>query len=100
MKKWIVFILLFITAAGTLIPCCQEDDCVTDQLTASPTENNHKKEGACSPFFSCATCPSFVELAKSIQILPPIVEKLVHHEMVIPGLKGYSTAFWQPPRTC
>lgn len=99
MKKLLVFILLLITTAGTVFPCCQVDDCAADQLTSATNEENHVPEGTCSPFFACATCPGFVELAKPIQIQQPMAVKHVHHAKIVSLLlPTYSASLLQPPR--
>lgn len=93
--------MLFITTAGTFIPCCSIDDCCADQLADTASHNEHKDEGTCSPFFACATCPVSVELAKSIQLDFQATENLVHYEDTITFiLPSYSSSFWQPPRSC
>jgi len=99
MKKWIAFILLLITVTGSFIPCCGVDDGCEDQFSSSTGGNDHEEEGSCSPFFSCTTCPGFVELTKPIQLIQPMFEKQVHHEwVVIFDLSAYLPSFWQPPR--
>jgi len=101
MKKWLVLILLFIVVAGTIVPCCAVDDCCADHLTNTTNHDKHKNEGTCSPFFACPTCPGFVELSKALQLVEPIVEKTVHHEVIVKfNLPTYSASFWQPPRSC
>jgi hypothetical protein len=100
MKKWLVLILLLITAAGTFVPCCGIDDCCADQAIAA-NHNNHENEGICSPFFACATCSASVELTKTIQLDFPSAESLVHqHAIMKSDLPSYSSSFWQPPRSC
>lgn len=97
MKKWLLFLLLIITAAGSFIPC-QDNDCCAESLITSSTDHNHK-EGTCSPFFSCATCPGVVELPKLFQLVLPFVGRLQHHEaMATFDLSAYPASFWQPPR--
>lgn len=101
MKKWLVLLLFFITAAGTFIPCCSVDSCCTDQLATSANHEKRQTEGTCSPFFACATCPGSVELAKPIQLIQPVIEKQVHHEQLVQyNLTTYPSSFWQPPRFC
>jgi len=99
MKRWLVIILLFITGAGTFIPCCEVDDCQADQLTSSQKSDDNKEEDNCSPFFACATCPGFVELSKPIQLIQPLVQLQVHHtDFISLTLSTYSAKLFQPPR--
>ena len=92
-------IIFAVTAAGTFIPCCGTDECCTGQATQKPA--NHQEEGNCSPFFACATCPGSVELARIIQLSPPVAEKVAHHAAIMNyQISGYSASFWQPPRFC
>lgn len=101
MEKWFAFVLFLIVAAGTFVPCCGVDECCADQLPASANHDKHKSEGACAPFFACATCPGSVELTNSIHLVFPKVEKTVHHQARLTfNLSTYSPSFWQPPRFC
>ncbi|MEO5648002.1 MAG: hypothetical protein ABIQ56_06545 [Chitinophagaceae bacterium] len=101
MKKWIVFILLLITTAGTFYPCCQADDCCADRVPSKTNDANHEEEGTCSPFYACATCPGSIELAKSIQLIHPVEEHQMHHErMKMYHLPTFLASYWQPPRSC
>src|SRR3954447_24789143 len=101
MKKWLVFILLLITTAGTFIPCCSIDNCSADRPANTSNHQKHQNEGTCSPFFACATCPGFVELAKPIQLAKPLVEKIIYYQSILKfSLPTFSSSFWQPPRSC
>lgn len=98
MKKVLVFILLLIATAETFVPCCQVDDCPSEQLAASP-ESDDKQEGNCSPFFACITCPGIVAWSKPIQLVLPEVQLPVHYTNVIAStLSTYSAKLFQPPR--
>jgi hypothetical protein len=100
-KKWLFFILLLITAAGTFIPCCSIDDCCADQVTKTTNHDKHTSEGTCSPFFACTTCPGFAETAVPVQLAEPVTEKTVYHQTIVKfNLPAYSSSFWQPPRSC
>lgn len=99
MEKWIIFLLLLITTAGTFIPCCQRDNCCADQSINTKHENS-KNEGTCPPF-ACATCFGFVELTNPIQSIQLLVQKQVHYEMFeVLNLSTFSATYWQPPRAC
>ena len=99
MKQWLVLILLLVVAAGTFIPCCELDDCCADQIVNKSNHDKHKSEGACSPFFACATCSASVALTKPIQLVEPTVEKTVYHPVAVKfNLPSYSSSLWQPPR--
>jgi hypothetical protein len=99
MKKLLVFILILITTAGSLIPSCQVDNCDAEQLAASNKTENHEPEGACSPFFACTACPNFAELAEPIDIPQPEMRKQIHHEKTISGLlPTYMATLLEPPR--
>ncbi len=100
MKKWMIFLLLLITTAGTSIPCCQTDNCCADQSNNTNTEK-HKGEGTCPPFFACATCCGFVELANPTHFVQVPVQKQLHYEMFeVLNLSTFSATYWQPPRAC
>jgi hypothetical protein len=99
-KKSLIFILLLITITATFIPCCLADNCCEEQITHT-TNKNQKNEETCPPFFACTTCSVFVELAKPILLIQPIIEKQVHHERIVVFiLPAYSASYWQPPRDC
>jgi hypothetical protein len=99
MKKWLTFLLLLITLAGTLYPCCLVDECNSEELATAKKENKQQPEGTCSPFFACATFPGFAELSKTVQIVKPFIVNQVHHETpVVLNLATYASSFWQPPR--
>ncbi len=90
-----------VTAAGTFFPCCVSDACCADQVTNSSHSGKKQQEGACSPFFACATCPGFTEISKPILLVLPVFETQVHHEInIVPDLSAYASTFWQPPRSC
>ena len=77
------------------------DECCADQFAKTTSHDKHQKEGACSPFFACATCPGFVQLTKPVQLADPIIEKTIHHQAMLKiDLTTYSCSFWQPPRSC
>jgi hypothetical protein len=96
MSKWIAFILLLITTAATVIPCCGTDDCCgTETVTGTETEID-----ACSPFFACGACPHVVELSAAVQVPVPEFETELHFA----GLENnqlplFVSVFWQPPRS-
>lgn len=99
MKKWLAFILLLIATAGTFIPCCPIDTCCADQPITSSADHQDDKKGTCSPFFSCTTCPGFVQLTRQLHFVQPPVEAQVHGERVVAfNLSTYATVYWQPPR--
>ena len=101
MKKWLATILILIVAAGTFIPCCGIDDCCADQPANTSNHDKHNDEGACSPFFSCATCPGSIVVTKTIHIEFALAEKTIHHQTIVKfNLPVYSSSFWQPPRSC
>jgi len=101
MKKWLSFLLLLITLAGTIYPCCLEDECNDKEMATALQENEQSPEGACSPFFACASCEGSVEMSKLVQIVQPVIENQVLHEtLVVFNLSTYSSSFWQPPRSC
>lgn len=99
MKKWLTFLLLLITLAGTLFPCCLTDECNDEEIAKAQKQNKQATEGTCSPFFACATCPGFAHISKPVQIEQPSTPYQVHHESnIVFDLSTYSTSFWQPPR--
>jgi hypothetical protein len=101
MKKWLTFILLLIALTGTFFPCCLVDECNEKELVTSQKESKQQPEGACSPFFACATCPGFTEMSKPIQVVHPVFEKPVYYQSTLTfNLPTYSPSFWQPPRSC
>jgi hypothetical protein len=101
MKKWFAFVLLLITIAGSFIPCCEVDNCSADQaVTQQDIQNDSdRKEGTCSPFYSCQTCAGFTQLAKHVIVPELISEATVHYERWYTYRTTFFTAsFWQPPR--
>jgi hypothetical protein len=99
MKKWFTFILLLVTLTGTLFPCCLIDDCNDEEIVTGKKENNQEPEGTCSPFFSCATCPGFAEISKSVKLVQP--EPRIHYHYpknVSFILSTYSASLLQPPQ--
>lgn len=100
MKKWFVFLLALIVIAGSVTPCCTEDDCQDEQPTSSSKGESHE-EGNCSPFFACATCAGFVQVAKPVQVPQSITARPLHHEKIIVFVTStYYSSFFQPPRSC
>jgi hypothetical protein len=100
LKKIFTCVLLLIILAGSFYPCCMADDCCNDEIALTHGQEGDKSEGACSPFFACATCTGFVETAKPISIQQPlIIKKMQRKGAIVFDLTTYSTSFWQPPRT-
>lgn len=100
MKKWLVFLLAVIVMAGSITPCCTEDDCQEEQTTFS-TEGDSHKEGNCSPFFACATCSGFVQFTKQVCVPQPIESRPLHHDnLTVFFTSTYYSSFFQPPRSC
>ena len=99
MKKWFSFFLLLVTLAGTFYPCCLEDECSEEEVTNNGADNKRQGEGACSPFFACATCNGFATMYPQISIPHPVAGTQVHHEKLVSfNLATFSSSFWQPPR--
>ena len=101
MKKWLAFLLLLITMAGSLIPCCEVDNCDADQTFVQQNDPNPNggEGGSCSPFYSCQTCTGFTQLAKPVVVPEPIVEASIHHaETYTLRINSFAASFWQPPR--
>ncbi|HEX8676034.1 MAG TPA: hypothetical protein VF700_02380, partial [Segetibacter sp.] len=95
------FILLLITLTGTFFPCCLVDECNDEEIAAAQKENKQQSEGACSPFFACATCPGFTAMSKPVQVVQPETENRLHHEtLVVFNLPTFASCVWQPPRSC
>ena len=101
MKKWLAFLLLLITMAGSLIPCCEVDDCAADQTITQQdtTIPDNSEEGTCSPFYSCTSCTGFTQLAKPVVLPEAMDENSVHHAgRYNMRITSFAAAFWQPPR--
>ena len=100
MKKWLAFIVLLITLAGSFYPCCLADNC-SDDPVSTQHQDEDRETGTCSPFFACGSCVGFVQLAKPILVPQPPPQRSTPHERVEPfTLSGFSSSFWQPPRSC
>ncbi|WP_315823552.1 hypothetical protein [Paraflavitalea speifideaquila] len=100
MKKWFTCILLLITMAGTFCPCCIEEDCADEPLQEVPSShNNHKSEGACSPFFACGTCaPSVDPIHAGVEVVVSTPLSIDHQSFFLLQLSSYTAPFFQPPR--
>jgi hypothetical protein len=99
LKKWLLYIMLAITATGSFFPCCAPaDDCEEQTETGSHSEQ-HQPEGNCSPFFACATCPGSVEMAKTFFFILPVKERQDYFSQIEKSnLLTFFPSFWQPPR--
>ena len=98
MRKLFVFILALIVIAASSVPCCPADGCA-DEVAQTSSGQVPLEKGTCSPFFSCAGCSGFVNVAKPIQIAGPATERTVHYEKTIAfNISSYSSSFFQPPR--
>jgi hypothetical protein len=100
MKKRFAFLLLLVTLAAVFFPCCGNDNCLNEVPTSQSTNHdNHKTEGACSPFLSCGNCAGFTQFANAG--FTPFIQKQkpAHFARVIsPTLTTYSVSLLQPPR--
>ncbi|RYZ20596.1 MAG: hypothetical protein EOO16_16190 [Chitinophagaceae bacterium] len=99
MQRFLVFLLLLLVSVATLAPCCRYDDCASEHATAKH-EDQDKGDGACSPFFACASCPGFVATHKPLRVpLSPPEAPLRHvaREAFAP-LQYVYRSFWQPPK--
>src|SRR5688500_5285102 len=99
MKKWLVFLLTTMVMAGSVFPCCMETSCEDDQTACSSQKENSHAKGTCSPFFACASCAGFVDVAKHPDLPQPIVQRAARFEkpsILLPST--YLSSFFQPPR--
>lgn len=100
MKKWLVFILALVVMAGSVFPCCEEATCQDEQTATSSQGETHEK-GSCSPFFACATCAGFVQIAKQVSVPQPVLQRPAHPEtFAVFFTSTYYPSFFQPPRSC
>jgi hypothetical protein len=99
-KALFALLLLLIVIAATVTPCCVYEDCGDEEITLINTNNSEEdREGACSPFFSCASCCGFVWTTKPVQLASLQPAKPVYFEaMAVPKLQAVYSSFWQPPR--
>ena len=98
MKKLAAILLLFLSLAGTFIPCCLEDDC-DDIAMAQNADHEHKGAGNCSPFFSCGTCAPGLDLwAIQVSISEIITDNVPHASFYQFQLGSYANQMFQPPR--
>ncbi|WP_207511939.1 hypothetical protein [Longitalea luteola] len=100
MKKLLTFLLLIVTIAGAIIPCCMADEC-DNKTSAShqphPTDNEEK--GNCSPFFACGTCAHAVEIISRVSItLPEYAVRTTYYHFYVEKLSSYHPSLFQPPR--
>jgi len=101
MIKWLVFLMLLVTATATFIPCCESEECCLSETSSDKDHNEEKSNGICSPLCAATSCHSVVELCRTIQFIVSIpstiqvfTENLVKYHPTF-----YCTSFWQPPRT-
>jgi hypothetical protein len=101
-KKWLAILLLIISVAGSFIPCCPNDGCEDEAVEAvgsSHNDTDQSDKGACSPFYSCGTCVSAIDItAAKYQLVEPANEKITHFSFCQFQLSRYSASLFQPPR--
>ncbi|RYF95812.1 MAG: hypothetical protein EOO02_22980 [Chitinophagaceae bacterium] len=101
MQKLIAIFLLFLSLSCSLVPCCANDNCTSEEIATATDEKHQDDEdkGACSPFFNCRTCIGGVELSAFVSgIVPvPLFAKTYSLE-VFSFESAYSHSFFQPPR--
>ncbi|MGZ8544543.1 MAG: hypothetical protein ACXWV0_04565 [Flavisolibacter sp.] len=97
MKFTFALILFLVTAAGSFIPCCETDDCASEQANEGHTT---EPEGSCSPFFACAACPGSIMPARQLHFSMVIhISKPDHFEKPqLLQLSGYTHPRFQPPK--
>ncbi|MET0243746.1 MAG: hypothetical protein ABW174_09760 [Flavitalea sp.] len=101
MQKLIAIFLLFLSLSCSIVPCCVNDNCTSEE-TATAGKDQHQDDedkGACSPFFNCRTCIGGVELSAFIPEIvpvPPFAKTYVTE--VVSVQSTYSARFFQPPR--
>jgi hypothetical protein len=99
MKKWLAAILLIISVACNVIPCCQFDNCAGEEKELGTANHENEEEGACSPFFSCTTCSGFTQISKPVQLPQLFTQKQIHYTYnLINPLPDFAAVCWQPPR--
>lgn len=99
MKRWLAILLLTIAVAGTFVPCYAIEGCCADQIAGTANHDNHEEKGNCSPFFTCGTCPGFIQQNKSIEIPKMDEPAQCRYPDEIPlRLSSYSASLLQPPR--
>lgn len=95
--KWLAFIFALYILALSAMPCCDKDCCADE--TAQSSQQPHKPEPPCSPFFMCNTCHGFIVPEAGLTVLKPVVRQAFTESFVlIDELAGFSTAAWQPPK--
>lgn len=98
-KKWFSILLIILTTAGSFFPCCQEDECIGDQLAQTSHQEKHEDKGNCSPFFACGTCAAALDVnLTNITIENPVPPTIHHTSLYLFQLGNYSASFFQPPR--
>ncbi|HEU4471226.1 MAG TPA: hypothetical protein VFR58_09090 [Flavisolibacter sp.] len=98
MKKGIAFLLVLITLAASVFPCCPSDGCADDAGYTAPA-GTCNDDGACSPFFACSTCPGFVSLTRIPRLPAPLSALPVHFQARTAVLANlFYPSFFQPPR--
>jgi hypothetical protein len=97
--KVLTVILALLVIALSVMPCCFEDACATDEVLTEQTDSHESDAQACSPFYSCASCFGFTVSDFTVDRIIP----LTHTAKPIAFFKqGYMPPFphaiWQPPK--
>jgi hypothetical protein len=96
---WFTFILLIIVAMSTFAPCCVDDNCEADLVSANTKKEQKQDKGSCSPFTNCRTCCGFVVTVRTFEVPQPLDVAPTFLQVELPLiLSSYSSSFWQPPR--
>jgi hypothetical protein len=99
-KRWLTYLLLLITMAGTFYPCCMRDNCLNETAQQKrDSQQDQQEKGTCSPFFACGACAALADLHTpciALSNMPAVI--LTHHSFYLLQLSTYCASTFQPPR--
>lgn len=97
--KFLTVILALLVIVLSVMPCCFEDACATDEVLTEQTDSHDIDAEACSPFYSCAACIGFTVSDFAVERTIPVT--YITKPIAIfkqDYLTPFPHAIWQPPK--
>lgn len=98
--KVLTVILALLVVVLSVAPCCVNDNCTNEEVTAGQRDSHKKDVELCSPFYSCSSCIGFTWTHHHVEEPATLLSQGIIHfaEYKQSSFIPYHHAIWQPPK--